>query len=121
MISLVDGYLAGQVVADDVTAYRKAYIEKWFGPQDGRRCITAATRINAFLTSRQKRRLLDPIVGINSSPRGMLSAVLRHRLGKRPNEPLLRSVPLSKLDPIDKLVTRNDARAYEAVVAAAVV
>ena len=121
LIELVDGYLSGSSVDGDVLSYRKSYVEKWFGPQDGRRCAAAADAIDQLLVGRSRtRRRFDPIAGIESTSRAVVSAVLRHMLGKLPNESILRSVPATQLDPMDKMVTRRDVKAYKSLIAAAV-
>lgn len=117
LVGAVDAVLAGQRVDEETRRYRRSYIETWFGPQDGCRCAAAAETIDRFLAGRGRRRsALTPIRGLSASPTTSAVAVMRHVLGRRANEPLLRSVPAAKIDPMDKLATRRDTVAYEALV-----
>lgn len=114
LIALVRGYLDGGTVDAARQAYRRDYIHRWFGPADGRRCAVTGEMIDAFLKERgRKRGYLRPIKGLNASPKDALGAVLRYRLNRLPNQPLLRRAVAAK-DAVgfDKLIARPDVLAY---------
>ncbi|NJO53469.1 MAG: hypothetical protein HC829_00300 [Bacteroidales bacterium] len=121
LVDRVDSFLSGRSVEPEIRDYRRGYIETWFGPQDGRRCVAAANAIDGLMSKIGRRRRF--ITGIASTPtatRSIATAVLRHVLGKRPNEPLLRWTSVTKLDPMDKLATRGEVMVYQRLIADAV-
>jgi len=122
LIGLVRSYLNGAQVPADKQAYRRNYIERWFGPADGRRCATTGDMIDAYLRKRgPRRRYFSAIPSLNANMRDSLGSVLRWRLDYLPNQPLLsRPKEISNSVAYDKLIVRSDADAYRKRVADAV-
>ena len=121
LISLVDRYIRGAKVTEEMQRYRRGYIETWFGPADGTRCMKAAEAIDAMLARRGGRRsVFTPLRGLEVTPRQVATAVLRYALGRKPNQSLRQRLAVNVLDPKDKQVTRNDVRAYARLVAPAI-
>ncbi len=114
LISLVRDYLDGANVPESRQAYRMHYIERWFGPADGRRCSSTGDMIDAFLRQRgASRRYFSAIPGLNASARDSLGAVVRWQLDYLPNQPLLsRPKEFSNSVAHDKLIVRSDVVAY---------
>lgn len=120
--TLVDRYLSGEKVDEQRRRYRREYIHKWFGPADGRRCAAAAESIDNLLAMRGRRRSYwQPFGALPASPRQTAAAAARYLLGKRPNEPLFKSVEVAKIDPYDKYIRLTDVRNYKPLVASAAV
>ncbi len=114
LIALVAAYLDGAEVDAERQAYRDAYVEKWFGTMDGRRCKTAGDLIDDFLRKRGKRRgLFHPMPGLRVSMKGALTAAARYRLGVLPDVSLVRRHRKSTVVAHDKLILRGDVAAYE--------
>jgi surface carbohydrate biosynthesis protein len=114
LIALVRGHIVGAGVSEQKQAYRRKYIERWFGPADGRRCATTGDMIDAFLRQRgSRRRYFSGIPGLKAGTRESLGAVLRWQLDFPPNQPLLsRPKEISNSVAHDKLIVRSDVAAY---------
>jgi hypothetical protein len=122
LVRTIGEYLDGRKVDEAVLRYRREYIHEWFGPADGRRCLTAARMISEFLARRgRRRRYITPLGKVGSPPRLTAAAVVRYALSKRPNEPLFRAAAPPSSGPEDKLITRRDISAYARLLAGAVV
>jgi hypothetical protein len=120
LTALVDRYAAGASVEQSKCAYRRDYIQRWFGALDGRRCADAADAIDGLLRVRGRRRhYFTPFNGLRTSPRQVVSAVARYALGMRPNESLVRRTSAKTIDPQDKQIRRIDVRAYSRLIAGA--
>jgi hypothetical protein len=115
LIELVRGYVGGKQVGSESLSYRSGYVDRWFGPADGRRCATSGDLIDAFLRARGNRRgYLRSIEGLSASPLTSSAALLRYRLNVLPNTLLFRkdankNVAVSH----DKIITRRDVVSYQ--------
>lgn len=119
LIAIVDQHLQGRSKpAFDRQTYRRDYIGKWYGPADGARCKSAARAIDSLLAVRGRRRSAwSSLRGIPATRSQVAKSVARYLLGLRPNESLLRRVPATQFDPMDKQITRRDVRRYTKLIA----
>jgi hypothetical protein len=116
LVDVVASHLGGRAVEADRLAYRRRYLEKWFGPFDGKRCMTAASRIDSFLAQRgRRRRYFSPLKNVRATPRTAAAALARYALSRTPNERLLGPSQVFG-GPEDKLITRRDVASYTSLV-----
>ena len=119
LISIVDRFVSGKAkVGAEQLTYRRAYLAKWYGPTDGARCRAAAQAIDGLLAQRGRTRGPGSFLkGIPVSGSQVAKAATRYYMGLRPNESLLRRVPVADFDPTDKQITRHDVKRYETLIA----
>ena len=114
LIAIVSDYLSGRHLSQECLDYRRDYVERWFGPQDGKRCSETAKLLHCFLEKHGRRRqYFQAIVGLNTTPVKSLGALLRYSLNRLPDAPFFRPMPKKKATvSFDKLITRGDVAAY---------
>lgn len=96
----------------DKKNYRQNYIQKWFGPVDGRRCEAAADLIDISLRNQAGSSIFRPIRGLPVPLRQQLRGVVGYFLDIAPGERLLhtrtRSYQRTGLGSEDKYTLRSD-------------
>ena len=121
LIAIVREYLSGRQLSAECLDYRRDYVERWFGPQDGKRCSETAKLLHRFLEKRRRRQYFQFIDGLNTTPAKSLGAVLRYSLNRLPDAPFFRLTPKKTTTvSFDKLITRGDVVAYAAKLKAVV-
>ncbi len=115
---IVDHYLAGHAVAEEMQQRRDAYIEKWFYKVDGRRCQEAARHIHDLLNGRDGRRMQSRKAKLRYSLSDRLNLPWRRMSLRKPRtwrpERLTQKVQLVHIGSADRYITRFDVRQYEA-------
>ena len=114
LIGLVNGYIDGKVVDAGVLEYRRKYVNRWFGPADGRRCSETAILIDRYLKqSRLQNNSRARAPRLDSSFRSIYGAVLRRWLNRYPDEPIIRRKRTRNIDfGVDKLIRNADVQSY---------
>ena len=119
LIEIVRANLSGQGISPVREAARQTHIATLMGPVDGRRSIQAADEIHELLQERGRRRRYFQGLPFPQTVRTTLGSATRYALSRRPDHAFFRpSAPST--GPEDKLISRQDVRRYEALVAPAV-
>jgi len=117
LTELADRYIGGARVAATRIAYRRRYIEKWFGASHGEFCAAAAVEIDALV--RGRAATARPVRTETFAPFGdAVAARLRYALGLAPGVSLLGRGRAAVATAMDKEVTRKDIGAYRGLLAA---
>lgn len=108
-------YSLGTTIDPALSAYRRSYIHRWFGPADGHRCEAAGCLIDAALNSRTAKPWVRPLLDLPIPPRQQLRAAIGYAADLTPGQPLVRrqGLPLSGgLGSEDRHIRRSDVARY---------